>query len=122
MCINYVVWKALTEFLHFCMHCTCSSAQIVVTLPKKTPGEFFEDLGMLTKLLTPVRASGAAVSQAATKSLIEVIGGQDGGQRGDEQEVGEGRGEEEEEEEVEEEEKEWDWRVEQTIPEEDTEV
>ena len=70
---------------------------------------------MLTKLLTPVKASGAAVSQAATKSLIEVIGGQDGGQRGDEQE------EEEEEKEVEEEE-EWDWRVEQTIPEEDTEV
>ena len=78
---------------------------------------------MLTKLLTPVKASGAGVSQAATKSLIEVIGGQDGGQRGDEQEVGEGRGEEEEEEEEEVEgEEEWDWRVEQTIPEEDTEV
>ena len=72
---------------------------------------------MLTKLLTPVKASGAAVSQTVTKSLIEVIGGQDGGQRGDEQEVAEGRGGEEEEEE-----EEWDWRVEQTMPEEDTEV
>ena len=74
---------------------------------------------MLTKLLTPVKASGAGVSQAATKSLIEIIGGQEVGQRSDEQDVGEGRGEEEEEEEKEEE---WDWRVEQTIPAEDTEV
>lgn len=82
-----------------------------MTLPKKTPGEFFEDLGMLTKLLTPGKSSAAAASQEATKSLVEVIGGK---------EEGAIRSEGEEKEVEEEEEEEWDWRVEQTVPEENT--
>ena len=81
-----------------------------MTLPKKTPGEFFEDLGMLTKLLTPGKSSATAASQEATKSLVEVIGGKEEG-------VIRSEGEEKE---VEEEEEEWDWRVEQTVPEENT--
>ena len=63
---------------------------------------------MLTKLLTRRKASGAAASQEATKSLVEVIGGEEGAVS-DGEEDGEGEGEED-----------WDWRVEQTLPEDNT--
>ena len=106
----WYMYECITEVVAFVLHCSTlltPSAQVVVTLPKKTPGEFFEDLGMLTKLLTRGKAAGAAVSKEATKSLVEVIGGQEG-------ESGPGEGKEEEEEE------EWDWRVEQMVPTENT--
>lgn len=59
---------------------------------------------MLTKLLTQRKASGAAASQEATKSLVEVIGGEEGA-------VSDGEEDGEED---------WDWRVEQTLPEDNT--
>lgn len=61
---------------------------------------------MLTKLLTRRKASGAAASQEATKSLVEVIGREEGAVSDSEED-----GEEEEY---------WDWRVEQTLPEDNT--
>ena len=45
---------------------------VTIRVPKKNQNEHFPDLGMLTKLLSG-RKTAAEVSQAATKSLLEVI-------------------------------------------------
>ncbi|XP_065885134.1 protein SHQ1 homolog isoform X2 [Dysidea avara] len=98
-----------------------NTGSIVVHLPKKSSGEFFEGLGLLTKLLSSKGAtcsssvdtkktSSTDVSKLNYKPLIEVL---DASSSGDSKGACVC---------VDDEDDEFDWSIEQTLPEEDTTV
>lgn len=50
-----------------------SSGEFKIVLPKETPGQFFEDLDLLSKLLARKSETVATASKVPGKSLIEVL-------------------------------------------------
>ena len=98
---------------------------MVVHVPKRHRGEHFDDLGMITRLLSKKPRQRSDLATAGATALVEVVGSSDCAGKDAVVCSRENKGagvEEEGEERGEEEEEEFDWQVEQELPNEKEEV
>ncbi|KAJ3124311.1 Hsp90 cochaperone shq1 [Physocladia obscura] len=116
---------AIIENGHETARYDVSRGEITVSLPKKEPGLFFEDLDLLAKLLVTGRGSTATVATAAIASSVNKVSTKTGGLMGRPmiEEIGgnnymaeNDNNEEEEEDEMDEG---FDWMLPQELPESD---